>query len=104
MDKEEFERTANAINAVRDEINRMFWDVRMKETSEESENLGYQKGHQQGVQEGIQQGMQQGNDLARLNDIKAVMDSLNCDLEKAMDVLHLDLSQKEKYKQLLDTQ
>ena len=54
--------------------------------------------------EGLEQGIEQGKDLNAINNIKNIMKSLNCDVDKAMELVGTPEDKKEEYKNRIESE
>ena len=66
--------------------------------SDSVEERGIQKGMQQGIQKGMQQGMQQAN----AKRLAALMKRMSVSFDRAIELLEIDPSEREMYKQLVE--
>ncbi len=77
----------------------------MEAAHEEGYDEGWLKGREEGIDQGIKQGIDQGIDQGRLSsqleNIRNLMDSMDMDAEKVMELMKLSAKEKEKLRKLL---
>jgi hypothetical protein len=61
----------------------------------------YLDGHAKGLAKGFAKGLADGSQGAKVESILNVMSSLNCDIQKAMEVLMIPVEEQEKYRKLV---
>ena len=76
------------------------YDMDIKVNREEA----FEDGLEQGIKQGIEQGIEQGKDLNAINNIKNIMKSLNCDVDKAMELVGTPEDKKEEYKNRIESE
>ena len=77
--------------------------VNREEAFEDGVQQGLEQGIERGIEQGIERGIEQGEDRKAVTDILNLMNSLNCDMEKAMDLLKTPLDKRENYKAIFES-
>ena len=77
--------------------------VNREEAFEDGVQQGLEQGIERGIEQGIERGIEQGENRKAVTDILNLMNSLNCDMEKAMDLLKTPLDKRENYKAIFES-
>ena len=88
------------------EQRRIIWDRRKALLDErtllaEAEARGKAEGKAEGIAEGRMEGRMEGIEISEMDSIRNLMEAMKMPVQKAMDILKIDPSKREKYAAML---
>ena len=69
----------------------------LQERDERMREEGRKEGREEGIKEGREEGRKEGTEIATLNSIKNLMETMAISAEKAMDLVKIPAEEREKY-------